>query len=403
MTRAVPILPSGRGKIEPGARSPGGMPLLRLGFRPFYLLAALFAVVSIVLWTAQYAGWLGAPHLEGPLWHAHEMLFGYTMAVIAGFLFTAVRNWTARPTPTGALLAAIVILWLAGRVLVLTPFGWTSAVVNAAFPLAIAAGIGVPLAHAGNRRNFFFVALLVVIAAAVLAVHMAQLGALDLPGWIGIQIALDVVLFVMSVMGGRVIPMFTNNGVPGARAQRLGWLEKTVLASTLLVLLADSVRLRGGVLVALLVVVAGAHAVRLALWTPWRTLRVPLVWVLHAGYAWIPIHLGLRALVELDVVASPLATHALTIGAIGGLTIGMMTRTARGHTGRPLQADRFEVTCFALVLGAALVRVFLPLIATGYYLATVVASAVLWAAAYAVYAIRYWPILTRPRLDGKPG
>jgi uncharacterized protein involved in response to NO len=379
------------------------MALLRLGFRPFYLLASIFAASSVGLWTAQYAGWLNAPYLNGPLWHAHEMLFGFTMAVIAGFLFTAVRNWTAQPTPTGATLAAIALLWLAGRVLVLTPWAFASALVNAAFPLVVAAGIGIPLARAGNRRNYFFVALLVVIAAAVLTVHLAQIGVLDLPSWIGIQIALDVVLFVMSVMAGRVIPMFTNNGVLGARARRLAWLERTVLGVTLLVLAADALQLRGGLFIALCVIAAGAHAARLVLWTPWKTLRTPLVWVLHAAYAWIPIHLGLRALVELEWVPSPLATHALTIGAIGGLTIGMMTRTARGHTGRPLQVDGFEVTCFALVLAAAVVRVFGPLIAVDRYVASVAVSGVLWSAAYALYAVRYWPVLTRPRLDGKPG
>ena len=403
MPKPIPLVPPGRSKTEPGARDSGAMPLLRLGFRPFYLLASIFAAASIALWTAQYAGWLEAPYLHDPLWHAHEMLFGFTMAVIAGFLFTAVRNWTAKPTPTGALLAAIALLWVAGRVLVLTPLGWASAIVNAAFPLAVAAGIGVPLARAGNRRNYFFVVLLAVIAAAILAVHLAQLGVLDLPGWIGIQIALDVVLFVMAVMAGRVIPMFTNNGVPGARARRVAWLERAALGTTLLVLFADALQIRGWLLVALLAIAAIVHAARLALWTPWKTLRTPLVWVLHAAYAWIPIHLGMRALVELGFAPSPLATHALTIGAIGGLTIGMMTRTARGHTGRVLHADRVEVTCYALVLAAAVVRVFGPLIASEHYLASVVASGVLWSGAYAIYAVLYLPVLARPRLDGKPG
>lgn len=403
MPKPIPLVSPGPGQSEPGVRDSGGVPLLRLGFRPFYLLASIFAAASIALWTAQYAGWLNAPYLNGPLWHAHEMLFGFTMAVIAGFLLTAVRNWTAQPTPTGALLAAIALIWLAGRVLVLTPFGWASGIVNAAFPLAVAAGIGVPLARAGNRRNYFFVVLLAVIAAAILAVHLVQLGVFDLPGWIGIQIALDAVLFVMTVMGGRVIPMFTNNGVPGARARRLAWLEKTVLGATLLVLFADALQVRGGLLIAVLITAAVAHATRLALWTPWKTTRTPLVWVLHAAYAWIPIHLAFRALAEPGFVPSPLATHALTIGAIGGLTIGMMTRTARGHTGRPLHADRFEVMCYALVLAAAVIRVFGPLVAVDRYLVSVVASGLLWSAAYALYAIRYWPVLTRPRVDGKPG
>ena len=379
------------------------MPLLRLGFRPFYLLASLFAAVSVALWSVQYAGWIGPMYLAGPMWHAHEMLFGFTLAVVAGFLFTAVRNWTARPTPTGTTLALIALLWVAGRVLVATPFVWVSAVANAAFPLAVAIGIGVPIVRAADRRNYFFIVLLIGLALAVLTVHLSQLGALDLPGWLGIQIALDVVLFVMTVMGGRVIPMFTNNGVPGAGARRLLTLERAVFGITLALLGADALEVRGALLLLVLGLACAAHATRFVLWVPWRTTRVPLVWILHAAYAWIPVHLALRVLAEAGWVPVPLATHALTVGAIGGLTLGMMTRTARGHTGRALRADGFEVACYFLVLGAAVVRVFGPLMLPAHYVATVVSAGALWSSAYTLYAVRYWPVLTRPRLDGKPG
>jgi len=377
--------------------------LWRLGFRPFYLLASVFAAASVALWTLQYTGWLRHAYLAGPLAHAHEMLFGFTLAVVTGFLFTAVRNWTGRPTPTGAALAAIAALWLAGRVLVLTPYGWAAAAANVAFPIAVAVGIGIPLFRSGNRRNYFFVALLALMAAAVAGVHLAQLGVIALPGWIGIRIALDAILFLMAVMAGRVVPMFTNNGVPGAGAQRHPAVERAALGSVLALLAADAAGISGPILIALLALATAAHALRLALWRPWNTLRAPLVWVLHVAYAWIVIHLGLRVLAELGMAIAPLATHALTIGAIGLLTIGMMTRTARGHTGRPLVADRFEVACYVLILAAAVVRVFGPAIAPSAYMGTVAFSAILWSGGYALYAVRYWPVLTRARLDGKPG
>jgi uncharacterized protein involved in response to NO len=146
-----------------------------------------------------------------------------------------------------------------------------------------------------------------------------------------------------------------------------------------------------------------AHAVRLSLWRPWRTASTPLVWILHVAYGWIVVYLALRALAAWGYVAAPLAVHALTIGTIGGMTIGMMTRTARGHSGRPLVADRYDVTCYALVQLAALVRVFGGIALPEFYRATVVLSGLCWSSAFALYAIRYWPILTRPRLDGKPG
>jgi uncharacterized protein involved in response to NO len=241
------------------------------------------------------------------------------------------------------------------------------------------------------------------MAAAVAGVHLAQLGVIELPGWVGIRIGLDAILFVMAVMAGRVVPMFTNNGVPGAGAQRHPVVEKAALASVLALLVVDALGFDGPLALSILVAATIAHAVRLALWRPWNTLRTPLVWVLHAAYAWIVIHLALRALALADVVPAPIATHALTIGAIGGLTIGMMTRTARGHTGRPLVADRYEVACYVLILVAAIVRVFGPLVVPPAYVGTVELSALLWSAGYALYAIRYWPVLTRPRLDGRPG
>jgi uncharacterized protein involved in response to NO len=385
------------------AEPPTGFALWQLGFRPFYLLASVFAALSVGLWAAQFAGWLGQPYLSGPLWHAHEMLFGFTLAVIVGFLFTAGRNWSNQPTPTGASLAALAALWIAGRVLVLTPFGWAAALVNAAFPVMAAIALAIPFWASRNRRNYFFVGLLLMMGAANLALHLSQLGVLAMPGWLGVQVALDVVLFVMAVMGGRVIPMFTNNGVPGAGALRDARLEKAALGATLALLALDVLGVEGPWLGAVALVCAAAHGLRWALWKPWKTLRTPLVWVLHAAYLWIPLHLALRAAAQMGWIAGSTATHALTVGAIGGLVIGMMTRTARGHTARPLRADGFDVACYALVLLAAVVRVGVPLVAPAWWMEAVVASAAFWSAAFALYALRYGPSLCRPRLDGKPG
>jgi uncharacterized protein involved in response to NO len=368
---------------------PAGLALWQLGFRPFYLLASSFAALSVPLWALQYAGALGTPYLHGPLWHAHEMLFGFVLAVMVGFLFTAGRNWSGQPTPTGAPLAALAMLWLAARVLVLTPYGWAAAAANTAFPLAAALALARPLVAAGNRRNYFFVALLVLLAAAALALHLSLLGVLPLPGRSAIQLGLDIVLFVMAVMAGRVLPMFTNNGVPGARAVRHPALE-----------LADP---QGLALAWLAAAAAALHLARWWLWQPWKTLRTPIVWVLHAAYLWIPVHLALRATAHLGWSSASLAAHALMVGAAGGLIIGMMTRTARGHTARPLRADRADVACYLLVLGAALVRVAAPLLLPQATMAAVLTSALLWSAGFGLYAWRYAPVLLRPRLDGKPG
>ena len=377
--------------------------LWELGFRPFYLLASAFSALSIGLWALQFAGWLGRPYLRGPLWHAHEMLFGFALAVVVGFLLTAGRNWSNRPTLSGWPLAALAALWVAGRALVLTPFGYAAAIVNVAFPFAAAIALAIPFIAARNRRNYFFIALLLLMSAAVLGIHLAQLGVVQLPGWAGVSLALDVMLFIIAVMGGRVIPMFTNNGVPGAQASRHPLLEKVALGSVLLLLLADVVQLAGLWLAALTGICAVAHLARWGLWQPWKTGRTPLVWVLQVAYFWIPVHLVLRALAAAGWVAPSLATHALTVGAIGGLIIGMMTRTARGHTGRPLQADSSDVACYVLILLAAVVRVFVPLVAPVLIIHATLGSAALWSAGFALYTVRYWPVLTRPRIDGPAG
>jgi uncharacterized protein involved in response to NO len=388
---------------EASAAAPSAFALWNLGFRPFYLGASIFASVSILLWVGEYAGLLHVGYLRDPVWHAHEMLFGYTIAVIVGFLFTAGRNWTGQPTPSGALLAGYFLLWIAGRVSVMTPYPILAAILNAAFPVAAAIGLAFPLVRSANRRNYFFVALLVLLGALTLAIHLGRIGLVVLPQRASLQVGLDVVLFVIAVMGGRVIPMFTNNGVPGVRATRTPLVEKAALGGVLALSVVDLLGVDARVVGVLALAVAIAHAVRLALWQPWRTTRVPIVWVLHAAYAWIVVYLLLRALAAYGFVASPLATHALTIGAIGGMTIGMMTRTARGHSGRPLAADGSEVLSYALIQIAALLRVGGGIALPDHYLASVVLSGLCWSAGFAVYAVRYWPVLTRPRLDGKPG
>ena len=395
-------------KIEDAKRAApapaAGIALWQLGFRPFYLCASAFAALSVALWAIEFSGHLPSGYVHSPIWHAHEMLFGYTLAVVAGFLFTAVRNWTGHPTPSGLLLMAIVALWVAGRVLVAIRMPVAAALVNVAFPIAVAAAIAVPLARAGNRRNYFFVALLLILGAAQFSVHATYLGLVVWEPAASLQIGIDIVLFVITVMGGRVIPMFTNNGIPGAAARRDPGIEMAALGGTFALLLGDLAHVPEPLLAAVMALAAAAHARRLWLWQPWRTTRTPLVWILHAAYAWIVIHLVLRLLAQHEIVAESLALHAFTMGAVGSMTLGMMVRTARGHTGRPLVADAHERGMFMLVALAPIVRVAGgALVPEAHYLWSVGLAGACWAAAFGWYAIRYAPILIRARADGKPG
>lgn len=368
------------------------------------MLASAFASLSILFWVAQYAGLLPAAYLNGPLWHGHEMLFGFALAVVGGFLFTAVRNWTGLPTPTGAALAACALLWLAGRVLVLTPFGMAAAVVNATpWPSPWASAF--PCGRAATGETSSWSGLLLLLAVAALAFHLSLQGRLDWPQRAGIEAGLDIVLFIMAVVGGRVIPMFTNDGMRHERAARS--VGRAACAGRRAGVAGDgpaagSARRRG------------VHrACRRA--GPWRPARVVEALArLHSPHrcrcgsctrptrgSW-PTWCCARSPAS-GLVAGSFAIHALTVGAIGGMTIGMMTRTARGHTGRPLAADGFEVACYGLVMAAALLRVAGAMAIPALHVEAVIASGVCWSAAYGIYAVRYWPVLTRARVDGQPG
>ena len=216
-----------------------------------------------------------------------------------------------------------------------------------------------------------------------------------------LQVGLDVILFVITVMGGRIIPLFTANALKHARPRRLAWLEHAALGSVLAIAVADLAGAPVIAIAAIAGIAAIAHAARLVLWQPWLTATRPILWILHASYAWIVIYLGLRALLPLGALPASLATHALTVGAIGGLTIGMMTRTARGHTGRPLRSSSLETAAYALVQLAAATRVFVPLVLPQLYVAAIMVSGALWSLAFGLFVAKFWPILSRPRIDGR--
>lgn len=372
---------------EPVKAKARGFALLGLGFRPFYLLAGLYAALAVPLWSLQYAGWLGRAN---PLWHAHEMLFGYAFAVIAGFLLTAVRAWTSRPTPSGGALAGIAALWIAARILGFFSL-LASSLVDLVFAAALAWGIGQPIL-ASRNRNWYFVVFVLALGAASVAFQAYPRVAL--------AVGLDVVLLVISIMGGRVIPAFTNSAVAGAGARRNRFVEYGALGSVLALIVLDALQLPAWPLA---LAAAALHAARVTLWAPLATRGHPILWILHLSYAWVVVHLLMRCLAGLDLVPAALGTHALTVGVIGGLTLGMMTRTSRGHTARSLKVGSWEVACYVLVHAAAVVRVVLPLVAPGAYAAWIALSAALWCAAFAIFSAVYYPILSRPRLDGQPG
>jgi len=380
--------------------------VLRLGFRPLYLLAGLFAALHLPLWLALWFGNLGATApVAPPLWHAHEMLFGYAAAVIAGFLLTAVPNWTGRPTASGWPLGALALLWLAGRLAWLPgsplPPGWAAAL-DLAFLPAVAAVLAVPLWRTRNSRNYGFPLILLLFALANLCVHLEALGLAGGTARAANRMALDLVVLVMIIVAGRVIPFFTANALPAARVRRDAALDR---AAVWLALALPVLALPQGAAAAWVSLAAGVvNLLRMRGWGTRAALAEPLLWILHAAYLWIGVGLVLRGLApHVTFLTEASAIHALTVGAVGSLTLGMMTRTALGHSGRPLRASSAIVAAYLMVLGAALLRVFGPLLAPAHYGGLLLASGALWSAAFATFVVSYWSILTRPRIDGRPG
>ena len=383
--------------------------LLALGFRPFYLVAAMFAIVAIPAWLVSYTGGdLAGNYLQGMAWHSHEMIFGFAAAVIAGFLLTAVRNWTGRPTPTGTLLGGLVTLWLLARVLMLTGPANVAALIDILFLPALGIAVAIPIWASRNARNYKVLAVLSVLTLANVGYHLASSGSLPLEnGRVSMTTALDVISILIAIVGGRVIPAFIGNAVEGATPRHVGSVEFVSVGALVVILIAGILKpwvaVPHNVWLIVFVVAAVGQGVRLSLWQPLRTRGDPLLWMLPVAYAWLPVSLALRALELQSIVPSGAAIHALTIGAIASLMMAMMMRSALGHSGRPLVAGLAEVGAFVLLQLSAIVRVLAASIAPGAYREAMIVSGVLWMLAFAVFLWRYWPVLTRPRIDGRPG
>ena len=391
-------------EVKAAADKPKGWPVLRLGFRPFYLGGTVVAGLAIPFWVAMFIGGLDAsPVVPALLWHAHEMLFGFAVAIIIGFLLTAGKNWTGLDTPRGASLGGLALLWLSARVTGLTGPSWLYAVLDVSLLPMVAFVFSRLLLRAKNYRNLPLAAILSLLAAANITFHLSVLGLLNLPAMTPLHAALGLIIMIESVVAGRVIPAFTMAATPGLRLQALPWLEQSTLAMTAVGLLLWLFVPAGALSAGALMVAAGLQITRLWGWRPLVARRKPILWILHAAYAWIAVGLFLLALALLDMVAVSVGIHALAVGATGGLIIGMVTRTARGHTGRPLSVSMPEALAYGLVMVAAVLRVFVPLFAPGAYTATLTLAAAAWGMAFAIYLWVYTPWLLRTRIDGKDG
>lgn len=398
--RSVPraALKSGDLSRDTRGRIKAMPPILHYGFRPFFFLASLHAGLAIPAWLAAYLGGFdfGGP-FGGMHWHAHEMLFGYLAAVIAGFVLTAVPNWTGRLPLSGMPLLVLVGLWLSGRAAcLLSPDPWLAMAVDLVFPAALSFAIWREVVAGKNWKNAPVAVMISLFGCANAADHLANAGLLDHD--LGQRLALAVSASLIALIGGRIVPSFTRNWLAKKGATTLpapfGKLDTAALASTAASMIGWVAFPRNAAVGAVMFATGALLAIRLYRWRGLATLREPILVVLHVGYGWLALSLSLLgfAILVPDAFPQTAALHALTAGAVGTMTLAVMTRASLGHTGRAIVADGFTVAIYLMVSTGAVLRVAAPF-AMDWYSTVLGSAGALWSGALLLFAIRYAPIL----------
>ncbi|MBZ4202719.1 MAG: NnrS family protein [Methylovulum sp.] len=382
-------------------------PLFAMGFRVFFVLASASALLLILVWNALFNAELKfSNYFSSTTWHAHEMLLGYAVAVIAGFLLTAVKNWTGKTTLEGDHLAALALLWVYGRIL---PFysgllpDAMIALVDMAFLPILMIFIGRAMLQAKYYQGSIYLLMLALMTTGNALIHGEQLGLFTHTATIGLQGVLATLVLMMVVVTGKVVPFFIERALSGTLILRRPLLDGCALSSAVLLFITQLVGGAPALIILFALITAGLHSLRLAGWYVPRIRYVPLLWVLCVGYAWIIIGFLLTALAALGWCAASLALHAFTVGGIGVLSIGMMARVALGHTGRALRVSNAITLAFVFINLAALCRVLLPLTWLNGYNYFIYVATLCWLAAFALFVVIYWPILVKPRADGQLG
>jgi uncharacterized protein involved in response to NO len=382
-------------------------PLFALGFRAFFALAGLSALALIAVWRSIFAGTVNADsYFPAVYWHAHEMLLGYTVAVMAGFLLTAVKNWTGKQTLQGDKLAGLCLLWIYGRVL---PFYADSfppliiALVDVSFLPILAYCLAKPIIETGKFRNLIFPALLLVMATGNLLIHLQLLHVTQHSAQQGLTLVTAMIVMMILVIAGRVFPFFTERGLSNVLILPNPVVDAVALASAAIVFALQLLQVSGTALLIVALIAVFANLLRIANWFDRRIVYIPLLWVLYTGYAWLIAGFLLTALTAYGWVSASLSLHAFTIGGIGVLTLGMMARVSLGHTGRALRVSNAIALAFTLLNIAVLFRVVMPMALPTWYSYFIYISTACWLAAFSLFVFIYMPILTSARMDGKEG
>ncbi len=390
---------------RPRAHGTPAPSIISSGFRCFFFSAAVAAIFLIPAWMMILGSGGGPTYFAFQLWHAHEMLFGFTAAVIAGFLLTAASNWTGKSVASPTVLLLLNLLWLAGRLLLL----WEGAssllvlCVDLSFLPLLAAVLGRALFKKKARRNYLFLVLLALLTLANGVFHARHFG-VGIPSFLfpvlGRDLALRVIAIMIVVIGGRVFPMFTRNATGASGVRNIPWLDRISLWSVVMATLVEMFSDNAGILAAFWVFAGFSNVVRMSTWGMLHA-KQPLLWVLHAGYFATALSFVFVGLGRLGLVPATAALHCFTVGGLGLLTLGMMARVSLGHSGRMLVAPKKIVWAFSLLVGAALVRVLVPWFLADYALEGIYLSGALWTIAFGLFLLFGVSIWFYPRVDSK--
>ncbi len=387
------------------------LPVFSYGFRPFFLASGVFAALSVPAWLLFYANGIAPlPRLPAQAWHGHEMIFGFVVAAVTGFLLTAVPSWTGRRGFGGWPVLGLILAWLAGRAALaagaVVPLAVLATLELALLPL-LAALLAPPLLRERNR-NMAMLAVLALLwgADATFLVAMsrgdASLASRALLG------AMNIVLLLLTIVGGRIVPAFTSNALRRADAaftlRSYPWVERALPAAMISVIVIDALLPQQAIGGVLALVLALLHGWRLSGWRSLRARGDPILWVLHMAYLWLPLGFLLKGVALLTGAGwARFWQHAFAIGALATMILAVTSRTALGHTGRPLVVRPVIAVAYALVTLAAVIRVGAAGLWPDYYFVILVCAAACWTAAFGIFAVVYGPILALPRIDGKSG
>ena len=398
------------GEVNDSKPADFGPPILRLGFRPFFLAASIFSILAMLIWMASFVFSVEFTFsgISPNLWHAHEMMFGYVIAVVAGFLLTAIKNWTGEEVLRGKPLAFLFLLWLVARLLPLTGLMIPVeiiAVVDVAFLFFLGIACLRPVMKVKQYKQIGIVSKIFLLMLCNVAFYLGLMGVIAEGVQWGLYSALYIIIGLIFVMMRRVMPMFIKNGIDGdIELKNRAWVDHSSLVLLVALWISDVFTDYDNATAVFAILLTLLHTLRLAGWYTNRIWSKSLVWVLVIAYASFILGFALKALSISFGISPFLSVHAFTVGGIGMLTIGMMSRVSLGHTGRSVfEPPAVVFWSFAVLLLGVIVRVVLPLFDMEHYVYWIGISQVLWMLAFGVFVVVYAPMLLSERIDGRDG